>query len=134
MASYGKGRISVSHLIKPLNVTKFLLPKVALIRNDNGSTIPVTVECSGNTLIIRTVPASAINDVTLAGVELTASVSGIEDNSGNIQKYPTVWSVKVNVKPVFWDPDKLDASVMVGSGIKLKSELKIPLRSAKVSE
>jgi hypothetical protein len=35
-----------------------------------------------------------------------------------------VWSFKVNVKPVFWDPDKLEASVMAASGNKLKAELK----------
>lgn len=98
--------------------------KVSLIRGDNGSTLPVTVQCAGNTLIIKTNPESAINDLTLAGVELTATVSGIEDNAGNIQKYPTVWSFKVNVKPVFWDPDKLEASLMTGSGVKLKAEIK----------
>ncbi|GEO04203.1 hypothetical protein AAE02nite_18670 [Adhaeribacter aerolatus] len=109
---------------KTIKCTQDFSSKVSLIRKDNGSTLKIKVQCSGNTIIIKTDPESAINDISLAGVELTATVSGIEDNAGNIQKYPTVWSFKVNVKPVFWDPDKLEQSVTIGSGVKLKSELK----------
>ncbi|KAA5546770.1 T9SS type A sorting domain-containing protein [Adhaeribacter rhizoryzae] len=109
---------------KTINCSQNFSSKVALIRNDTGATLDIKVQCSGNTLIIKTNPETAINDISLAGVELTATVSGVEDNAGNIQKYPTVWSFKVNVKPVFWDPETLAAAVTIGAGIKLKAELK----------
>jgi trimeric autotransporter adhesin len=109
---------------KTINCAQDFSSRVSLIRKDNGNSLPIAVQCLGNTLLIKTDPESAINELSLAGVELTAIVSGIEDIAGNLQKYPTVWSFKVNVKPVFWDPDTLKASLMSASGLKLKAELK----------
>jgi trimeric autotransporter adhesin len=109
---------------KSINCAQDFSSKVSLIRKDNGSTLPILIQCSDNTLIIKTDPESAINDISLSGIELAATVSGIEDNAGNVQKYPAIWSFKVNVKPVFWDPDTLQVSMMIRARTKLKAELK----------
>ena len=85
--------------------------EITLVREDNGQPIPFTTSCLNNKLIINTNPP-LLDQVDLEGVLVTARVHLLEDESGNVQEYPTEWSFLVNVSPVFWDPENL---VVVGN-------------------
>ena len=88
-------------------------PEYSLTRNDTNTEIPVTIECSGQTVILR--PDIPLTDMAeLAGVELTARLDKLRDPSGNEQKYATVWDFRVNVVPVFWDPSPIYYSGYAG--------------------
>ncbi|THH36554.1 T9SS type A sorting domain-containing protein [Neolewinella litorea] len=88
-------------------------PVYSLTRNDTGEEIPVSTQCSGQTVIL--VPGTPLTDrPELAGVELTARMDKLRDPSGNVQKYPTVWSFKVNAVPVLWDPSPIYYSGLAG--------------------
>ncbi len=105
-------------------------PVVTLVRKDNGEVIPTTTQCSGKTLIIKTDPFSLIDE--LEGVELTATVSNLQDLSKNVQKYPVVWTFKVNATPVFWDPGELVASAQFGNQQDLRADLKNASKITKI--
>ncbi|WP_197088586.1 T9SS type A sorting domain-containing protein [Rufibacter radiotolerans] len=121
------GEISVS-FDKPIYAdlahydTTFSKPVITLVRKDTGANIPITVQISGQKLIIQTNPASLIN--TLEGVELVATVANLQDLSKNIQKYPVEWAFKVNATPIFWDPAELVASAFFGKQQDLLADLK----------
>lgn len=83
--------------------------EISLVRTDNSVPIPFTTQCSGNKLIIVTNPP-LVDMPSLDGVEVTARVHLLQDENGNVQKYPVEWTFKVNSKPVFWDPDFVYAS------------------------
>ncbi|MGV3589669.1 MAG: T9SS type A sorting domain-containing protein [Adhaeribacter sp.] len=110
--------------LKPL--AQYSTEEIVINRVTNGDTIlvpTVATILNNNKLVIKTNPESLINSAALRGSELIATVSNIQDTNGNVQKYPVVWSFRVE-KPVFWDPDTLIASVMVSSGSKIFSDLK----------
>jgi hypothetical protein len=107
--------------LKPLN--NYTTELITLTREDNGALVPVQAAIVNNKLVIKTNPESLITSAALRGVTLTASVTRIQDTGNNEQKYPIEWSFRVE-KPVFWDPDTLIASVMIGSGNKIASDLK----------
>jgi hypothetical protein len=99
--------------------------QITLVRADNGEAIAFTRQCASNLnklIIAPTTPLSTRRD--LDGVELIATVNGIKDNSGNVQQYPISWSFKVNSKPVLWEPNPLNASVVIGSGVPIVATLK----------
>ncbi|MGV3586609.1 MAG: T9SS type A sorting domain-containing protein [Adhaeribacter sp.] len=105
-------------------------PVITLVRKDTGANIPITPQISGSKLIIQTNPASLIN--TLEGVELTATVSDLQDLSKNVQKYPVIWSFKVNATPIFWDPAELTASAQYGKQKNLRADLKNATKVTKI--
>lgn len=85
----------------------------AVIRlfTENGTEIPVTVQCSQNQDRIILVPDNDLfTQPELEGVKVYAVVDSIQDIFGNVQKYKTQWSFIVNVSPVSWNPDQLHLS------------------------
>jgi len=110
--------------LKPL--TQYATENIVITRVANGDTIVVPTVAAilnNNKLVIKTNPESLLNTEAFRGATLMASVSNIQDANNNVQQYPVVWSFRVE-KPVFWDPDTLVASVMLGSHTILASELK----------
>ncbi|MBB4080305.1 hypothetical protein GGR28_002935 [Lewinella aquimaris] len=88
-------------------------PEYSLTRSDTDTEIAVTLECSGQTIILR--PDTPLTDMPdLAGVEVTARLNKLRDPSGNEQKYATVWSFRVNTVPVFWEPSPIYYSGFAG--------------------
>ncbi len=59
----------------------------------------------------------------LEGILLTAEVSGVKDQSGNIQDYPTKWSFLVNVSPVGWNPNTVSTSAKEGELVVITAQL-----------
>ncbi len=114
--------ISVSY-DKDINCALNYPTNISLVRTDNDSAINFTVQCNGNKLILM--PDMPLTDVAdLDGVEVTATAHLLRDNNGNIQKYPVVWSFLVNVKPIFWDPEDVYASAIVGHPAIVRGTLK----------
>lgn len=88
--------------------------EISLVREDTGEEIPVSAQCSGNTLLLTTTP-SLLDMPELHGVRVKARAHLLRDLSGNVQKYPVDWSFLVNVRPVFWDPDVVLHSAVEGA-------------------
>lgn len=81
---------------------------VVKIFTEDGTEIPSSVQCSENQDKIIIVPDQDLfTQPLLEGVKLNAVVEGIQDISGNVQKYKTEWSFLVNVSPVAWNPPEL---------------------------
>lgn len=102
-------------------------PVISLIRADDSTAIPLKtpVDCSENEDRIILEPINDLfNDPTLKGVELIARVSGIEDQGGNVQEYPAIWSFVINVNPVYWDPEVLERAGFVGTTPVIQASLK----------
>jgi len=96
---------------------------ITLTREDTQADIPVTPACSGNQVILNTDPP-LLQQLDLEGVVVTARVEGLQDLSGNVQEYPTVWSFLVNVSPVFWDPEDLHVTGQEGLENRFTATLK----------
>ncbi|MCP9234381.1 T9SS type A sorting domain-containing protein [Lewinella sp. JB7] len=99
------GEISVT-FDKPINCAFPAVdynPVFRITRADTEEEIPVTVSCSGDKIILQTNPPLAQRP-DLSGVVLHARVDSLMDLNGNVQKYATDWSFRVNSRPVFWDP------------------------------
>ena len=105
------------------NFTPNYQPIITLTRLDNGEAIPVIGSCFGNKLILNTSPH--LTEIPeLEGVEVLARVEGLQDLSGNVQEYPTVWSFLVNVNPVFWDPESIYEEGQQGIAHTIKGTIK----------
>lgn len=99
--------------------------EISLIRLDDSSSIPVTVQCSENQDRIILVPTvNLFNMPDLEDVLLRARVVGMENPGGNVQTYPIEWTFEVNASPVFWDPDSLFQKGFTGQNNIIKSSLK----------
>ncbi|PHK98306.1 hypothetical protein CGL56_11430 [Neolewinella marina] len=98
-------------------------PVVTLRRADTDEVIAVTTQCADRRLILQTTPHLTDRD-ELQGVRINATVNGLRDLNGNVQKYATAWSFLVNVKPVFWDPAPIYASGMEGRSHVVQGVLK----------
>ncbi|NJB86423.1 hypothetical protein GGR26_002191 [Lewinella marina] len=98
-------------------------PVFRLTRSDTGEEIPVTVGCSGDKVILQTSPPLTQRP-ELAGVVLNARVDSLVDLNGNIQKYATEWSFKVNARPVFWDPSPVTYTGKAGATHVVEAVLK----------
>jgi len=101
-------------LYDPVNIT--------LVRNDNGQSIPVTFNCSGNMILIETNPTSLLDQ--LENVMLTATVSNLSDFNGNELQNPVVWSFSVNRGQVYWDPSNVVATSVVNQTGNFTSSLR----------
>ncbi len=98
---------------------------ISLMRTDDSTFIPLTVQCSENQDRIILVPGiDLFNMPELEGVLLIASVQGIQDDQGNSQDYPITWAFLVNASPVNWDPDTLDVALSAGFSHTISSTLK----------
>lgn len=95
---------------------------ITLVRNDNGDTIPVTFNCSGNMILIETNPTTLLDQ--LENVMLTATVSDLSDFNGNELQNPVVWTFSVNRGQVYWDPSNVVASSVVNETGNFTSELR----------
>jgi hypothetical protein len=95
---------------------------ITLVRNDNGESIPITFNCSGNTILIETDPTNLIDQ--LENVMLTATVSDLSDFNGNELADPVVWSFAVNRGQVYWDPSNVVASSVVNQSASFSSNLR----------
>lgn len=91
---------------KDIDCGSLNLATIKLLKPDSTE-IPVTAQCYGNMLIIKPV-ADLFMQPELEGVLLNALVSGVRDQSGNVQEYPTRWSFLVNVSPVSWNPKEVN--------------------------
>ncbi|MCP9235249.1 T9SS type A sorting domain-containing protein [Lewinella sp. JB7] len=98
-------------------------PVVTLRRADTDEVIAVTTQCADRRLILQTTPHLTDRD-DLQGVRIHATVDGLRDLNGNVQKYATEWNFLVNVKPVFWDPAPIYASGMEGRSHVVQGVLK----------
>ena len=86
--------------------------------------IPITVQCSENQDKLILVPAvDLFTQPDLEGVKLFATVEGIRDVSGNVQKYPTKWSFLVNVSPVAWNPEEVFMSAEETENVAISANL-----------
>jgi hypothetical protein len=94
---------------------------IGLLREDS-TVIPVTVACYGNKLIL-TPDDVLFSQPDLEGVELFAFVSGVQDLSGNVQKYPTEWSFLVNVSPVSWNPETVSLTAVETDDVIISANL-----------
>ncbi len=100
-------------------------PEISLIRLDDSTAIPFTIQCSENQDRIILVPGiNLFNMPELKGVLLQARITGMENLSGNVQNYPVVWAFEVNAAPVFWDPDSISQQGLFGKVNVIKSSLK----------
>ncbi|MBB4079184.1 hypothetical protein GGR28_001804 [Lewinella aquimaris] len=98
-------------------------PVFRLTRADTDADIPVTVSCSGDKIILQTNPPLT-DRPDLAGVVLNAHVDSLMDLNGNVQKYATDWSFKVNSRPVFWDPSPVTYTGNAGETHVVEAVLK----------
>jgi hypothetical protein len=96
--------------------------QITLVRNDNGQNIPITFNCSGNTVLIETNPTNLIDQ--LENVTLTATVTNLSDFNGNDLGSPVVWSFGVNRGQVYWDPSNVVASSVVNQSASFSSDLR----------
>jgi hypothetical protein len=96
--------------------------QISLVRNDNGQNIPITFNCSGNTVLIETNPTNLIDQ--LENVTLTATVTNLSDFNGNDLGSPVVWSFGVNRGQVYWDPSNVVASSVVNQSASFSSDLR----------
>lgn len=102
-----------------------ILPDIRLIRTDNMTAIPFTIQCSENEdRIILQPTVDLFNMPSLEGVEIRAHVMGMEDDNGNVQEYPIDWSFEVNASPVFWDPAVINQKGTIGQSNVLEARLK----------
>lgn len=85
----------------------------SLRRADNGISIPDSVICSGNGLILKIKSDSLLN--TLDGIVLTASVYDLHDANGNALGQPIQWSFMVNRALVYWTPSNMNITNTVGT-------------------
>ncbi len=100
-------------------------PDITLIRMDNMTAIPFTVQCSENKdEIILQPTVNLFNMPELEGVEIRAHVMGMEDDNANVQQYPIDWSFVVNASPVFWDPASIDQKGVIGQSNVIAAKLK----------
>ncbi len=100
-------------------------PKVELKNTKTGALIPINRQCSeGQDKIILEPIEDIFQKPELEGVVLEATVLGIQNPSGNVQKYPAIWKFKANVSPVFWDPDTLRFSFVQGHPKPVSATLK----------
>jgi hypothetical protein len=108
-----------------LDPTPAYTPEISLIRLDDSTNIPFTVQCSEpNDGIIIQPTVNLFNMPDLEGVTLAARIMNIKGSNGNFQKYPIEWSFQVNASPVFWDPDSLNEKGNTGANNVLASILK----------
>jgi len=90
----------------------------------DSTEIPITVQCSENQDKLILVPAvDLFTQPELEGVKLYATVEGIRDVSGNVQKYPTQWSFLVNVNPVAWNPKEVFMSAEESESVIISANL-----------
>lgn len=100
-------------------------PEASLIRLDDSTAIPFTIQCSENEDRIILVPGvNLFNMPDLEDVPIRARVIGMENPSGNVQKYPVEWTFVANASPVFWDPDSLSQKGYTGRDNVIQSSLK----------
>jgi trimeric autotransporter adhesin len=95
---------------------------ITLVRNDNGQNIPITFNCSGNTILIETNPTTLLDQ--LENVMLTATVTNLSDFNGNELGNPVVWTFGVNRGQVYWDPSNVVASSVVNQTGSFTSDLR----------
>ena len=96
--------------------------QITLTRGDDGTNVPVTFSCNGNTILITTNPPSLLD--ALENIMLTASVSNLTDFNGNELSAPVVWSFGVNRGQVYWDPSNVVASAVVNQTGSFTSDLR----------
>lgn len=90
----------------------------------DSTEIPITVQCSETQNKLILVPVQDLFSLPeLEGVKLFATVKGIRDVSGNVQKYPTQWSFLVNVSPVAWNPEEVFMSAEVSQSAAVSANL-----------
>ncbi len=99
--------------------------EISLMRSDDSTFIPLTIQCSENEDRIILVPTIDLFSMPeLENVLLVASVLGIQDDQGNRQDYPISWAFIVNASPVNWDPDTLNIALAAGFEHTISSTLK----------
>ena len=91
---------------------------------EDSTEIPITVQCSETQNKLILVPVvDLFTQPDLEGVKLFATVEGIRDVSGNVQKYPTQWSFQVNVSPVAWNPNEVFMSAEETENVAISANL-----------
>lgn len=99
------------------------VPYIKLFKEDNTE-IPITVQCSESQDKLILVPTvDLFTQPELEGVKLFAKVESIRDVSGNVQKYPTQWSLQVNVSPVAWNPETVFTSAEESENVFIGANL-----------
>lgn len=87
-------------------------PEITITRDDTGEEIDIDYTCYQNTIIIEADPSTYID--SLEGVQLTASVTNIQDLSYNMFTDIETWSFIVNRSPVYWSPPNISGSATEG--------------------
>lgn len=93
-----------------------------LQRVDNGEVLPAKINCSGNRVVISTIPESLIDDYE--GVELKATLQGVVDNNGNQMMDELSWKFVVNRVLVAWDPVNVNLQTVAGQEASFYGKLR----------
>ncbi|GEM_PF-1265881 len=94
---------------------------VVLKRKDNGQVIPATLVYNDKTIVIKTVPETAIADYEM--MELSATVKNLRDGNGNVLTDSVSWNFVVNMSPVYWSPANVDVNAIEGVQSSFRAKL-----------
>ena len=93
---------------------------VTLKKESDGTAVPFSTACF-NYQVKLVIEKDVL--IALEGETLLASISGIEDNYGNILPAPVNWSFLVHQNPVLWFPDGLELTVIQGETVQGEAHL-----------
>ena len=92
---------------------------VSLITEDGLIISNFAVQCNGSSIII----VLQVDNYIIENKILTATLSGISDNNGNIITEDICWSFFVNRNPVYWSPPNITQLTNEGTGFSISAML-----------